>query len=120
MAPYAGFKSLKDYIDQRCQREHINFSTLAEAMGWQRSYVHGLRHARFGPSRTRAGQLAQYFGDDPRVVRILAGLELPPPESPTDPVLLEIQHNATSLPSSGRVELAEYSRFLQGKHKKRR
>ena len=79
MPPYAGFKSLPDYLDSRCRRDDTNQNRIAEAMRLHRNYINGIYHGRFKPSKKRCDLISAYFGDAPHVLRILVGHELPPP-----------------------------------------
>lgn len=111
MPAYAGFKDFKDYLDQRLARERTNRAALAEAMGWPKSYVHGLYHGQFGASTDRVNDLAKYFGDDPRILRVLLGIE-PSPKFAHDKALQEIYDLALGLNPGNRQEAVKYLRYL--------
>jgi len=108
---YAGFKSLADYLTRRSKDKDISLAALSEALGFTHSYIHGLTSESFTPSRTRADQIAKYFGDDPRTIRVLAGLESPPRDS--SPLLDELTEIMAALSAAKRKQLVEYARFLR-------
>lgn len=116
MPPYAGFASLAAYLDDRCRRDSITHSALSDALGYPRNYIHTIYHGQFSPSRSRADQIAKFFRDDPHIVRILAGLESPPPD-PTDLRLREITDLAASLDPAARAQLIDYIKYLLSKPK---
>lgn len=84
MPPYAGFKSIGDYIEARrlAQRPPLSRNALARELDWPLNYIHEIYHGAFLPSKPRAEKLARYFGDDPHLVRVLAGVESPPKDDP--------------------------------------
>lgn len=114
MPPYAGFAHLAAYLNERCRRDNISHSALSEALNFPRNYIHTIAHGQFSPSRTRADAIAKHFGDDPHVVRILAGLESPPPD-PTNRQLREIADLAASLDPAGRAAAIDYLKYLLSK-----
>ncbi len=108
---YAGFKNLADYLARRSHDKDISLASLSRELGFTHSYIHGLTSGSFTPSRTRADIIAKYFGDEPRVVRVLAGLETPPRKStPAGDELIEIM---SALPAAKKKQLVEYARFLR-------
>lgn len=111
MPAYASFKSLADYLDQRCHRDKINHMHLSEAIGAQPNYIHCVSRGQFSPSRARADRIAEFFHDDPHVVRVLAGLEAPPPQL-ADRQLREINDLAVGLNEAGRRQAIHYLRYL--------
>ena len=80
MPAYAGFANIQDYLEQRLRREKITQNAFSEAMGWRRNYINSVVHSLFAPSRRRCDEIAKYFGDDPHLVRVLAGHESAPPD----------------------------------------
>ena len=111
MPSYAGFKDLRDYLEQRAVTKQVSFNELSSALGFTHTYIAGIATGAFSPSRSRADAIAKYFGDPPRVIRVLAGLELPPTDE--DETVSAIREIAVSLPASSRRELLRYARFLQ-------
>lgn len=112
MPAYAGFKSLLDYIEQRCTRDGISRSALAESLGWPRNYMTALFKGVHRPSRPRADKLARHFGDEPRLARILAGLEAPPSVI-EDRKVAEIVDLVMPLTEAKRDEAIKYLRYLR-------
>jgi hypothetical protein len=103
MPAYARFKNLRDYLDQRLARDHTNQNAVSEAFGWRRNYLNSVYHGLFVPSRQRCDQLAKHFGDDPHILRILAGHESPPVDL-SDRQVREIYDLARSLTPEHRRE----------------
>jgi plasmid maintenance system antidote protein VapI len=112
MPAYSGFKNLVDYIEQRCARDGIARSALAEQFGWPRNYMTALFKGVHRPSRPRADKLAKHFGDETRLVRILAGLEAAP-SLIEDKRVAEIVDLVTPLPDAKRVEAINYLKYLR-------
>ena len=112
MPAYAGFRDLLDYIEQRCAREGISRSALAENLGWPRNYMTALFRRVHKPTRPRADKLARDFGDEPRLVRILAGLEAPP-SIIEDKRVAEIVDLVMPLSDAKRSEAINYLRYLR-------
>jgi hypothetical protein len=117
MTAFAGFKSLGDYIETRCRENGLSERGLTEALGKAHAYVHSIKQGYYKPSRKAADTIAAYFGDSPRIVRILAGLEEPPDDDA--PLVAGIKEIATSLPKAGVEELLQFAKFLQGKYSKK-
>ena len=115
---YAGFRDFQDYLDQRLARERMNRAALAEALNFPKSYIHGLYHGEFGASTDRINTIAEYFGDDPRILRVLLGVE-PPPRALDDKALQEILDTALSLSQTKREELLKFARYLSDALKKK-
>lgn len=115
---YAGFRDFKDYLDQRLARQRLTRAALAEALNYPKSYIHGLYHGDFGASTDRINEIAQYFGDDPRILRVLLGIE-PAPRDLDDKALQEILDTALSLPQTKREELLKFARYLSDALKKK-
>jgi hypothetical protein len=114
MAEYAGFKSLVNYIDERCAREGISRSALAERLKWPRNYMHGIYNGLFRPSRPRADKLARFFGDETRLVRILCELEAAPSDV-RDKATAEVVDLFSALTAERREEAIHYLKFLRDK-----
>ncbi len=112
MAAYAGFKNLVNYIDERCARDGITRSALAEKLKWPRNYMHGIYHGKFRPSRLRADKLARFFGDETRLVRILVELEAPPSDV-KDRLTAEVVDLFSALPDERRAEAINYLKYLR-------
>jgi hypothetical protein len=110
---YAGFSSLRDYLEKRCAQHQLSFNSLSEELGFTHSYIYVVAEERYRPSRRRADAIAKYFGDNPRIVRILAGLELPPVDE--DATLSAIREVAASLAPADRRELLRYALYLKEK-----
>ncbi len=110
-ASFAGFDSLAAYLDDRRRRDGLTQSALSEALGFPRNYIHAIYHGQFSPSRTRADRIARFFRDDPHLVRILAGLESPPPNL-ADRQLREINDLAAALSPEQRREAINYLKYL--------
>lgn len=118
MTQYAGFKDLCDYLDQRCARDKISQNALSERIGFRRNYIHCAYKGQFKPSRQAVDKLADVFGDDPYILRVLVGLETPPPAL-TDKMLRQINSLAASLDVEGRRKAIEYLHLLAGQKKRR-
>lgn len=113
MPAYAGFASLEDYLIKRCREHGISFRELSESIGATYSYVQGVAAGSFAPSLKRLDAIAAYFGDAPRLPRILAGLETLPLDEDRD--VTEIKDIIANLPARGRRELIEFARFVKQK-----
>lgn len=119
MPTYAGFASFHDYLSRRFKREKINQNVFAEAMKWRRNYVHYIFHEEFIPSSKRCEKIADFFGDDPSLVKILAGRESPPPD-PADNQLRQIYSLAYALTTANRGKTVKIiSRLLNEQKPKR-
>ena len=101
MPAYAGFKNLRDYLERRFAQNETNQNAFSNAMGWRRNYINGVMHGQFSPSLKRCDQIADFFSDDPHLVRVLAGLESLPPDT-SDRLLREIYDIAKSLDNAKR------------------
>jgi hypothetical protein len=117
MPAYAGFADLADYIAQRCAREKIRPSALSRKLGWAANYIHFLQVGKFSPSRDRADAIANFFGDEPRVVRTLAGLESQP-SSPKNKTIQAIHDVAAKLKPAAQLEALHYLNYLLDHHNK--
>lgn len=117
MPAYAGFADLADYLTQRCQRDGVNHSQLSQAIGAQPNYIHLIIQGKFSPSRPRADKIAKHFGDEPHLVRVLAGLESPPPAA--DKNIREIADLAAALDKPGRLKAIDYLKYLLSQQKRR-
>lgn len=115
MPSFAGFKDLNDYLTKRCREKGLAFHGLSEELGFSHSYIHGIAHDNFEPSKKRIDKIAKFFDDNPKVVRIIAGLELPPTDE--DKEVVELKELIGALPTAGKKELLEYAHFLVRKHK---
>jgi len=113
MTAYAGFANLQDYLVKRCRERGVSFNALSEAIDTTHSYVHGIANGVFSPSRKRLDAIAQYFDDNPKILRILANLELPPTED--EGLVGQIKEVAVSLSQSSRRDLLKYAQFLKSK-----
>jgi transcriptional regulator with XRE-family HTH domain len=113
---YAGFASLREYLEARCTSQQLSFNELSVKLGWAHTYVAAIATERFIPSRTRADKIAKFFGDDVRLVRILCGLELLP--TADDPILSAIRDVAAGLAPADRRELLRYATYLKEKDKR--
>ncbi len=111
MPAYAGFKNLRDYLDQRLARHKTNQNAMSEAMGWRRNYLNSIYHGLFEPSRKRCDQISKYFGDDPHILRILVGHESPPVDLSNRQVR-EIYDLAHSLTPAQRREAIRFLKSL--------
>lgn len=80
-------------------------------MGKGHAYVNALIVGRYKPSAKACDAIAAYFGDNPRTVRILAGIELPPTDE--DKTVFEIKEIAASLSLKGKRELLRYAHYLK-------
>lgn len=116
MPAFAGFKDLGDYLEKRCKDRDLSFEALSTELKFNHSYIHGIATGRFEPSKKRADAIAAYFGDSPKTVRIIAGIELPP--TGDDKFFTEIKESLAVLPDKGKQELIEYARYLLGKYPK--
>lgn len=116
MSSYAGYSDLGDYITRRCasQRPPISFNELSLALKKSHGYIHALATGLYQPSIKGADAIADYFGDNRKIVRILAGLEMPPTDE--DKLTGEIKELAANLPQAGRRELLEFASFLAQKY----
>jgi len=71
------FKTLRAYLRARLARENLSENQFSEHMGWRRNYINSIMHGLFLPSPKRCDKIAAYFGDDPIMVRVLAGHQIP-------------------------------------------
>lgn len=110
MPAYAGFESLGDYLTRRCADRRLSYNELSDQLGFTHTYIASIASAAFSPSRARADAIARFFGDPPRLVRILAGLELPPTEE--DEIVSAIREVAAGLTPSKKRELLRYANYL--------
>jgi transcriptional regulator with XRE-family HTH domain len=117
MKGYAGFRGLSEYIERRLSETGHSKNSLSEALGWTHSYIAAVTTGSFVPSRKRADAIAKFFGDDPRIIRVLAGLEMPPPDLENDPGTVTLLSAYNSLPVDGKRELEQYAQFLRTKYK---
>ncbi len=121
MPAYAGFTSLSDYIAQRLARDGLSRTRLSEMIGQHRNYVNcivertgqrGRVHPpQFAPSPEACGAIAEVFGDDAHIVRVLAGKETPPPDAEARGLADKIAR----LPKARRLQVAEFVEFLLGR-----
>lgn len=111
MASFAGFRDGKDYLTRRCRDRGISMTALSEAIGASHGYAHAVANKVFDISRDMADAIANYFGDNPKIVRILFDLELPPTEEDQD--ISEIKEIGVSLNKKGRKELLKYAHYLK-------
>jgi hypothetical protein len=111
MTTYAGFRDLQDYLDKRLARDELTQNSLSEALKLRRNYIHGIYHGHFKPSRNRCDEISRHFGDDPHILRILVGLESPPPDL-RDRSLREIYDLASSLSDEKRRQAVKLLRDL--------
>lgn len=114
MSSFAGFRNLEDYIETRCREKKISMRQAGEALGRGHAYLSAIAKGRYTPSPAAADEVAEFFGDNPRIVRILAGLELPPTDE--DKIVFEIREIAASLSRRAKTELLEYANFLKSKY----
>lgn len=128
MPAYAGFKDLRDYIDKRCAARQMSLNEIATDLKWPRAYIYSIyyndsrpvdkrdskSYRGHRPSRPRADALARYFGDPPRLVRVLSGLEAAPSLIEERDVA-EIVDMVTPLSSHQRRKLIEFINFLRSK-----
>ncbi len=112
MAAYAGFHNLANYLDERCARDGLTRSALAESLKWPRNYVHGIYNGLFRPSRLRAQKLARYFGDEDRLVLILCDLEAAPSDV-KDKATAEVVDLFSALSVEARAEAIHYLKYLR-------
>ena len=110
MPEYAGFADLAAYLRNRCRREGWSYHEASDKLGAGNSYVRDAIAGRMRPSPERCGSIARLFNDSPRLVRILAGHDLPPEAS--DAALDALMEIATRLSSAGRDDLLRYARSL--------
>ena len=111
MPTYGSFENLADYLTQRCRQNGQSYNSLSEAIGKSHGYIHGVATGGFAPSRKTADVIAKHFDDPPRLVRILADLELPAPGM--DKELDELTDIAASFKKKEKGELLEFARFLK-------
>ncbi len=107
MTAFAGFRDLKHYLDDRLARDEITQNALSEALKLRRNYINSIYHGVFKPSRRRCDQIARYFGDDSHILRVLVGLESPPPDL-SDKLLREIYDLAASLSPEKRRQAIKF------------
>ena len=113
MPPYAGFSSLTDYIDLRrlAQAPPLSRAGLSKRIGFRQNYISLVCAGRFLPSRRAAEKIAAAFGDDPRIIKILAGLE-EIEAIPKDSLLRQINSLARSLSESNRRKAIELLKLI--------
>ena len=111
MTAFAGFRDLQHYLDERLARDEITQNSFSEALKLRRNYINSIYHGTFKPSRQRCDLIARHFGDDPHILRILVGLESPPPDL-SDKLLREIYDLAASLPDDKRRQAVKLLRDL--------
>lgn len=111
MPAYAGFKSIRDYLDSRFARDSTNQNAVSVALKLRRNYLNSIYHGHFTPSIKRCDQIAAHFGDDPHIVRVLVGRESPPPDL-NDKVLRAIYDLSKSLPPAKRKQALKLLRQL--------
>jgi len=85
--PYAGYEGLTDYLHQQRQRLDMTANQMSDALGKARHYIsdvswrdNGKKPPRYGVNAETAAKMAKLFDDDEHIIRVLAGLELPPPD----------------------------------------
>ena len=113
MTAYAGFESLADYLERRrlAQSPPLSRAELSRRIGFRQNYISLVIAGKFLPSRHAAEKIAAVFGDEPRIIKILCGLEteeLKPKES----LLRQINSLAQSLTESSRRKAVEYLQLL--------
>jgi len=111
VAKFAGFESLGDYLEQRCRERGVSFQALSEEIKSGHGYIHAIATGRFSPAPKRLDAIADFFGDNRRILRILVGIELPPTEN--DKILTEVQEVAVGLSLKNRRELLRYAQYLR-------
>jgi len=113
MTAYAGFSSLADYIDRRrlAQSPPLSRAGLSKRIGFRPNYISLVCTGRFLPSRRGAEKIAAAFGDDPRIIKILAGLE-EIEATPKESLLRQINSLARSLSESNRRKAIELLKLI--------
>lgn len=61
-----------------------------------------------------ADELAAFFDDNPKIVRVLSDIDPIPEED--SPIVISIKEIAASLPRQGQKEYLDYGRFLRQKY----
>ena len=103
-------KNLQQYLTKRINAIGENPTSLAERLGWSKSYLTNMLNGQFRPSRKRCLVLADAFGDDPNIILTLTEFYVPPE---TDPVIDEYVSRLRSLTKESRQLALEYLDFLK-------
>ena len=113
MTAYAGFDSLADYIDRRrlAQSPPLSRAGLSRRIGFRQNYISLVCTGRFLPSRRAAEKIAAAFGDDPHIIKALAGLESVE-TIPKESLLRQLNSLARSLSESNRHKAIELLKLL--------
>lgn len=106
------FRSTNEYLTRRCAERHLSFRALSLKLGFGHAYIAALAKGAFVPSRERADKIARFFHDDPRVLRVLTGLELPPEHAPD-----ELASALRALPKPALAELRAFLEYLRYKYR---
>lgn len=114
MAAFAGYRNLPDYIETNCRRRELSERSLAEALDRSHSWLNAIKKGRYKLSPKAADELAAFFGDNPKIVRVLADIDPIPEQDP--PIVISIKEIAASLPRQGQKEYLDYGRYLRQKY----
>lgn len=118
---FAGYRDLRDYLTQRCQRDGTSLSAVSLELGFARIYLPNVALDLFTPSADRCRKIAKHFGDDATLVLVLAG-HADPPSDRADRFVAEVVALAASVPRGRRAEVIATLRGLAdaGKRKRKR
>lgn len=116
MPPYAGFKDLGDYLEQRRRQlaPTLNLGQLSSRLfgGQARGYLYAAALGRVRePSRARMMKIAAFFEDDPAIILTLVGLQFPPPDA-MDREIQELVMLLETLPATKQKQVLQYIRLL--------
>jgi len=109
MTSFAGYKDLEDYLQRRARAHGHTLSSLSEQLNWATSYLTSAAREQFRISVDRCEELAAYFGDDPAILKVLAGHMEPPP---SDDLVAAISRHANSLRPNLQRTLLELAGWL--------
>ncbi len=98
MPAYDRYSDVADYLMRRLKDLGTNAYQLSLRLGKSRGYIHQIVHRTITPSRKMCALISQELGDDPRVLRILAGYETPPAE----PATVALARNIAALSAKDR------------------
>lgn len=120
MPSYGGFRDLPDYILKRSKQSGKSLRELSEEMRFSHSYLNNIVTGKItNPKKKSLDIMARHFGDSPRLVRVLGGVETPIIEDGQDRVSASILDVAMSLSAMGRQKLLEFANFLKGQEREK-
>ncbi len=105
------FTSLKDYLLARMRIMGHSTLSLSEALNFSSSYISGIMNGQFKPSIDRLQKIAQYFGDDEKILLELAGYY-----SSTDDSSEKLARQIATLSPEGQqfiAKMIEYQRWVE-------